>query len=238
MQSSVLFSTVAVFEQRDVSNGRSIVRRWAGLLLLLLLAALQFSTAAQQRRDSITADHPPAFPEDISPLLTGESIPRVTLPDKEGKLFDLNKAVTAQPVVLIFYRGGWCPFCNRQLAGLQAVNGDLVKKGFQVIAIGTDSPELLKRSSEKEKLDYLLLSDAGVTTARKFGIAYKAPEQYAGILQKSTGGKNKDLLLPVPAVFILDRKGVIRFEYINPDFKQRISVPLLLAAANALYAEL
>ncbi|WP_018631130.1 hypothetical protein [Niabella aurantiaca] len=87
-------------------------------------------------------------------------------------------------------------------------------------------------------MDYLLLSDATVSAAIRFGIAYKAPQQYTGMLSKSTGGKNKELLLPVPSVFILDRKGVIRFEYINPDFKQRISAPLLLAAEDALYSEL
>ncbi|MBO9592609.1 MAG: AhpC/TSA family protein [Niabella sp.] len=184
------------------------------------------------------ADRPPELPEDISPLLIGEPIPPIILPDKEGNLLDLNKAIAAKPTVLIFYRGGWCPFCNRQLSDLQAINGTLVKKGFQVIAISTDRPGLLKSTAEEKQLNYTLLSDADVATARKFGIAYRAPKQYTGLLSKSTGGKNNNFLLPVPSVFILDRKGVIRFEYINPDFKQRIRAALLLAAANALYAEL
>lgn len=240
MQSFISFSAVAVPEPPKGSNSRRRSQQWAILLLLLfgLMTGLQLDAAAQNKESMPAADHPPALPEDISPLLIGESIPRVALPDKEGKLFDLNKALAEKPVVLIFYRGGWCPFCNRQLAGLQTINGDLQKKGFQVIAISTDRPELLKQSSEKEQLDYVLLSDASLATARKFGIAYKAPEQYTGILSKSTGGKNSDLLLPVPAVFILDRKGIIRFEYINPDFKQRISASLLWSAANVLYAEL
>lgn len=211
----------------------------AMLLLTLLLAGLPSGTAAQETiQRKAAADGPPALPEDISPLLIGEPVPQTILPDKDGRLLDLNKAIAEKPAILIFYRGGWCPFCNRQLSDLQGINKTLVKKGFQVIAISTDSPGLLKSTAEKEKLDYTLLSDADVATARKFGIAYQAPKQYTGILSKSTGGKNNAFLLPVPAVFMLDRKGTIRFEYINPDFKQRISARLLMAVAEVLYAEL
>ncbi|MCD2422495.1 AhpC/TSA family protein [Niabella pedocola] len=209
------------------------------LLWIGLLAGSPLDGAAQESLSAKTmAARPPELPEDISPLLIGEPIPPTILPDKEGNLLDLNKAVAEKPTVLIFYRGGWCPFCNRQLSDLQGINKILVKKGFQVVAISTDSPGLLKSTAEKGRLDYTLLSDADVATALKFGIAYKAPKQYTGILSKSTGGKNSAFLLPVPAVFMLDRKGTIRFEYINPDFKQRISGALLLAAADALYTEL
>lgn len=178
------------------------------------------------------------MPEDISPLLIGEQIPAMMLPDKDGKMFDVNKSAMEKPVILVFYRGGWCPFCTKQLSGLQNINADLNKKGYQIIAVSTDAPELLKSSTVKEKLAYTLLSDADLNAAKQFGIAYKAPAAYASMLPKSTGGKDTDLLLPVPAVFILDKKGAIRFEYINPDFKQRISASLLLAAADALYNDL
>ncbi|UCJ04832.1 hypothetical protein KTO58_14080 [Chitinophaga pendula] len=100
------------------------------------------------------------------------------------------------------------------------------------------SPAMPEDISPLEKLGYVLLSDADLAVSKQLGIAYRASGQYATILPKSSSGKNNDLLLPVPAVFILDKKGVIRFEYINPDFKQRISASLLLAAAGALYEEL
>lgn len=180
----------------------------------------------------------PEKPEDISPLLIGETIPMATLSDASGKNFNLNKAIAQKPTILIFYRGGWCPFCSRQLAGLQEIAPELEKLGYQFIAISTDTPEGLMQSATKEKLSYTLLSDADLTLSRQFGIAFKAPKAYWEMLPKTTGGKNVDLLLPVPSVFILDRKGGIRFEFINPDFKQRLSPELLTAVAQVLKKDL
>lgn len=209
------------------------------VLLLFLETGLPFYAAAQNKTDPpTTTNTPPALPEDISPLLIGEHIPVMVLPDKDGKMFDVNKSAMEKPTVLVVYRGGWCPFCTKQLSGLQGIHAALQKKGFQIIAVSTDAPEMLKNSSAKEKLTYTLLSDADLAVAKQLGIAYKAPATYASLLPKSTAGKDKDLLLPVPAVFILDKKGVIRFEYINPDFKQRISSSLLMAVADALYSDL
>lgn len=176
-------------------------------------------------------------PEDISPLLYGEKIPQATLPDASGKAVELLETVATKPTVLVFYRGGWCPYCSLQLAGLQEAMPELEKLGYQLLAISADSPEMLRESAVKEKLGYTLLSDADLQVAKQFGIAYKAPEAYWGMLPKTSGGKNTELLLPVPSVFIVDRTGVIQFEYINPDIKQRLSAALLLAAAGAIRDE-
>ncbi|ACU60499.1 peroxiredoxin-like family protein [Chitinophaga pinensis] len=180
----------------------------------------------------------PQKPEDISPLLNGEKIPKAILTDLSGKKFDLNKAVSEKPTVLVFYRGGWCPYCSRQLSGLQQAAPDLEKLGYQLIAISTDTPEELMQSATKEKLDYTLLSDADLSLSKQFGIAYKAPEAYWNMLPKTTGGLDTALLLPVPSVFILDKKGTIHFEYINPDFKQRLSADLLKAVTNSIRKDL
>ncbi|SFO90002.1 Peroxiredoxin [Chitinophaga sp. YR627] len=180
----------------------------------------------------------PQKPEDISPLLNGEKIPKAILTDVSGKKFDLNKAVSEKPTVLIFYRGGWCPYCSRQLSGLQQAAPELEKLGYQLIAISTDTPEELMQSATKEKLDYKLLSDADLSLSKQFGIAYKAPEAYWNMLPKTTGGMDTELLLPVPSVFILDKSGTIHFEYINPDFKQRLSPDLLKVVANSIRKDL
>jgi peroxiredoxin len=179
----------------------------------------------------------PAKPTDISPLLIGESIPTVVVPDAAGKAYNLNDKVSEKPTILVFYRGGWCPFCNKELAGLQAIQGDLVKMGYQLIAISTDSPENLLKSIGKHQLSYTLLSDADLNISKQFGIAFKAPAAYSNTLAQGSNGKNVDKLLPVPSVFILDKKGVIQFEYINPDFKQRIGSDLLQSVAGVLVKE-
>ncbi|RAV31025.1 peroxiredoxin-like family protein [Sinomicrobium soli] len=179
----------------------------------------------------------PALPQDISPLLTGEKVPVIQLPDAGGKMQDVNALISSGPIVLVFYRGGWCPYCTRQLSGLQEAMEPLEKMGYRLLAISTDSPGKLSETLGKQSLEYTLLSDADLKVARAFGIAFQAPEGYHGFLPESSGGKNTGLLLPVPSVFILDREGVIRFEHINPDFRQRISPGLLIAVAGAIAKE-
>jgi peroxiredoxin len=176
----------------------------------------------------------PLNPQDISPLLTGEMIPSVALMDITGKSVRLIETVSKKPTILIFYRGGWCPYCSKQLSGVQLIEKDLMVMGYQVIAVSTDSPENLSGTMDKQKLSYTLLSDADLNVSKQFGIAFKAPSSYDKILPESSGYKNTDKLLPVPSVFILDKKGKILFEYINPNITERISPELLKAAASAL----
>jgi peroxiredoxin len=176
----------------------------------------------------------PGKPEDISPLLVGETIPDVTLVTMAGQPVNLKAEVAKKPTLLVFYRGGWCPFCTKQLAELRTLQPDLNRMGYQMIAISTDAPEGLKATYDKNELTYTLLSDADVAVGRAFGLAFKAPAGYSEMLAKSSNGKNVDKLLPVPAVFVLDTKGVIKYEHINPNFKERVSGKVLKAVAEAL----
>ncbi len=217
-------------------------------LMLISLSAISFNAAANLKLGSsiITPQRElkydttkmiagvPLKPEDISPLLIGEKIPMLVLRKSSGEAFDLNKSVAQKPTILVFYRGGWCPYCTKQLSGLQEIEKDLDKMGYQVIAISTDSPENLTATVGKQKLSYTLLSDANLNAAKRFGIAFKGPKSYDKFLPETSGGKNVDKLLPVPSVFILGKAGTILFEYINPNMTQRISGSLLKAAAAAL----
>lgn len=204
------------------------------LSLLLISLFIFFSTGANAQ----TSTNIPSKPEDISPLLIGENIPVIKLVDAMNKDFDLNSAIAHQPTILIFYRGGWCPYCNKELSGIQEIEPELKKMGYQIIAISTDSPDNLKISAAKSKLEYTLLSDADLNVSKQFGLAYKAPAAYDKLLPMSSGGKNLDKLLPVPSVFFVSKKGNIRFEYINVDFKQRISADLLKSVAQIVFSEL
>lgn len=192
-------------------------------------------TKTTEKADILTASIVVAGrPEDISPLLTGEKVPEAVLNDVAGEKFDLYKAIEAKPTILVFYRGGWCPYCSKQLSGLQSLLPELQQQGYQLLAISTDKPESLAKSRDKQQLSYTLLSDADLDLAKQFGIAYKAPEAYWKLLPESTGGKDEALLLPVPSVFIVDRQGRIQFEYINPDFRQRLDPDVLKAVATAV----
>ena len=195
------------------------------LLMIMILSSLLLSTAAQ----SI-----PGTPTDISPLLIGEKIPDIQLSNLEGKKVSLNDIISKEQTLLIFYRGGWCPYCNLHLAELQSIESEILKSGFNIIAISPDSPDNLKASIEKHKLNYTLLSDSKTEAARAFGIAFQASERYGEMLGKASGSLNTQGLLPVPAVFVLNKRGEILFEYINPDYKKRLKGSLLLAVLAEL----
>jgi peroxiredoxin len=175
----------------------------------------------------------PKTATDISPLLIGEQIPNLNLKSLEGKDVDLLDTFSKKRTILVFYRGGWCPFCNLQLAALGQSEKELLDLGYQIIAVSPDSPTNLKDTDEKEKLNYLLLSDSDGALTKAVGIAFQAPDKYESLLSKSSDGLNSSFL-PVPSIFILNEKGEIQFEHITPDYKHRITIELLLAAAKAL----
>lgn len=175
----------------------------------------------------------PASPTEIAPLLIGESIPDITLKSLENADVNLLKLIGKKKTILVFYRGGWCPYCNKQLSALGEAEKELLDLGYQIIAVSPDAPKSLKVTGEKSKLKYQLLSDSKGELSKAMGIAFKAPDNYESYLSKGSEGVNTNLL-PVPAVFIVTTKGIIQFEHINPDYKERISTPLLIAVAKAL----
>ncbi|MBC8481434.1 MAG: redoxin domain-containing protein [Planctomycetes bacterium] len=176
--------------------------------------------------------------EDIQPLSVGEMIPSLTLEDADGNAFDMNEAIKKQPAVVIFYRGGWCPYCNLQLGQLQTVEPNLLELGYQILAISPDRPKKLTESSDKQHLTYTLLSDSTMKAAKAFGIAFRVDDETInkyrgyGIDLEAASGQTHHLL-PVPAVFIVGTDGTIHFSYTNPDYKVRLSPDELLKAAQA-----
>jgi peroxiredoxin len=177
-------------------------------------------------------------PESARPLAVGAHAPVVPLKTADGADFDLAAAFAAKPTVLIFYRGGWCPFCNRHLAALAEHETDLRALGYQIIAISPESGPALTRLEDKQHLRYRLLSDSGFQAGPAYGVAYRVPAATArgyldnGITLSRIPG-SEDSWLPVPAAFLVSRDGVIRFVHANPDYRVRIPVADLLAAAKA-----
>lgn len=182
--------------------------------LLVLSSLISYSQVAQ------TA-------EEVSPLLIGEKVPGSNIKSIEGETQNLLDLVKPMKTVLLFYRGGWCPYCNAHLSAVGELSQDIQNLNYQVIAVSPDSPEKLKESLEKQKLDYLLYSDSDGSLIQAMGLAFKSSDNYASMLENFSGGSNPGIL-PVPALFIVDTDGTILFEYISPDYKNRIESPLLL----------
>lgn len=176
--------------------------------------------------------------EKVNPVLISSTIPDVSVKNTDGKNLNLRDLVKEQPTIFVFYRGGWCPYCNTHLADLKTIEEDLAKEGYKVYAISADRPELLKQTMAKNELTYTLLSDAPMTAAKAFGIAFKMDdktvERYKSFdidIEKDSGYDHH--LLPAPAVFLVDQEGTIKFSYVNPNYKERIDGGILLAAAKA-----
>ena len=168
---------------------------------------------------------------DVVPLDKGAAVPKLTLKGVDGKAFDLNAAVAKKPTVLIFYRGGWCPFCNTQLSGLVGIVKDLTDAGYQLLAVSPDKPEELAKTIDKDKLTYTLLSDSDAAAIQAFGLAFKAASTQFNMLEQYSGQTHH--ALPVPAVYILGTDGTIKFVHFDSDYKVRMDAAKVLEQAKA-----
>lgn len=179
---------------------------------------------------------------DVKPLLIGTRIPDVSVRTIDGESVRLRNLVNRKPTVLIFYRGGWCPYCSKHMAQLQEAEEQIVEMGYQVLAVSADRPEKLKESITEHDLSYTLLSDSPMTASSAFGLAFKVDRETLdrydeiGIDLEASSGYDHHLL-PVPAVFLVDTEGMIHFKYVNPNYKVRIKSSVLLAAAEAYLPE-
>ncbi len=179
-----------------------------------------------------------AAPDSVRPLLIGETIPAARVITLEGKETDLAAELKGKHSILVFYRGGWCPYCNRHLSALGAIKGKLKELGWTMAAISPDRPSELLKTKGKNEIDYALYSDDGNAAARAFGLAFtlekKKLKKYKdhGIDLIWASGKTHDEL-PVPAVYLIDPEGKVLFQYANQDYKVRLDGDVLMTAAVA-----
>ena len=196
------------------------------LLTLLLVAA------------PLRATEFPTDPQAIRPPLLGSALPDATLHDLQGEPVELRAQLDGKPAVLVFYRGGWCPYCTLQLSQLRTVIEPLKELGYQLVAISPDSPASLGATLDKQPLPYTLLSDSALELICALGIGFRVDaetiEQYKGygIDLEAASGKDHHVL-PVPAVFVVDAAGIIQFHYVNPDYRVRVPGSLILEAARS-----
>lgn len=183
-----------------------------------------------------------AFANDISeikPILIGSEVPEATIENADGHEISLADAIASKPTILVFYRGGWCPYCNLHLQELAESEAALIDLGYQIIALSPDSPESLKATLDEKELSYQLYSDSSFSAADAFGISYSLDDEtlkkYKGYgidLEKTSGGKNTNKL-PVSSVFIITGDNEVSFSYVDPNYKFRVSKEVLLAAAKS-----
>lgn len=192
------------------------------IIILFAITFTQLSVAQYELPKSAT---------DIAPLLIGEKAPNTSLKTIDGKSVSFLETLDKKKTILVFYRGGWCPYCNQHLSALAEAEPELIKLGYKIIAISPDSSKSLQETKSKDEINYTLLSDSKNNFSKAFGIAFEAPKNYEKYLLKGSDNVNSSII-PVSSVFILDKEGTILFEYIAPDYKHRLSNELLMAVAK------
>ena len=157
---------------------------------------------------------------------TGDAAPDVTVLDSQGKPVRLPDQWSAGPLVVIFFRGGWCNYCNLQLRDWQMHHEALRRSGATLLAISPQAPETSTATTEANRLAFPVLSDSNLTAANAFGIAFTFPPElveYFAEIGTDVPVLNGNGLwaLPVPATYLIDIRGVIQYANVEPDYRRR-----------------
>lgn len=193
-----------------------------------LLAAIDAATA--ELIDSHVADHV---------VSVGEAAPPFTLPDADGTEVSLEELLNRGPVVLAFYRGLWCPFCNVALRALQQFLPRFTDLGATLVAVSGQTPDNTLATIERTGIRYPVLSDVGLAVARSYGLVFELPDYLQEVYARRGHpiprfNGTPEHALPIPGTFVIDTGGIVRFAYANPDYMYRADPADVLAALRGL----
>jgi peroxiredoxin len=172
-------------------------------------------------------------------LQVGDIAPDFTLPDALGNKISLKDRLTKGPVVLTFYRGGWCPYCNLELRAYQQLLPEIRELGASLIAVSPQTPDASLSTAEKNELEFDVLSDVGLNVAKDYGIVFELSEELKALYQQwgidlaKTNGI-KDWMLPIPGTFVIEQNGSIALAYVNADYTKRLEPKEAIAVLQKL----
>ncbi|KAI0880486.1 AhpC-TSA-domain-containing protein [Annulohypoxylon maeteangense] len=201
----------------------------------------QFSHAPAEIRDPIIStrlDFAKSF-DPTNAIKVGQKIPSFTLPDSLNKTVSSTDLLAAGPLLITFYRGGWCPFCNIALHALQAKLPEIKAKGVTLVAITPELPDSSLTTAEKQGLTYPVLSDVGNKYAHQLGIVWAQPSELREVFAKIGNDLKKrngddSLEVPIPATLLVDREGTVRNLFLEANYSKRVEPDEVLGWINAL----
>lgn len=169
----------------------------------------------------------------------GAVIADFALPDANGKLISLSSLLAQGPVVLSFYRGGWCPYCSTELRALQGVLAEIQAAGATLVAVSPQTPDSSLSTAEKLDLAFPVLSDLGNRVAETLGLVFRLPEPLRAVYRGfgndlSTVNGDESFRLPIPATYVLAADGTLVWRFVDPDYTKRAEPAAVLAALAAL----
>jgi peroxiredoxin len=191
---------------------------------LLVVTAVLFSTVI------VVAQTETKFPDGLK---VGDKAPDFTLTNEKGKSFNLYSSLKNGKVVMVFYRGQWCPFCNKQLSQLNDSLQLLNDKGASIVALSPEIQENIAKTVSKTKASFPVLFDDGMKVMQAYKVNFtvdeKTVEKYKGYgieFDKANGSNGANL--PVPATYIIGNDGIVEYVYFNTDYRKRVTVKELL----------
>lgn len=180
------------------------------------------------------------FKEGASAINIEQTAPNFELPDAQGNLVSLANLLKKGPVVVTFYRGSWCPYCNLQLRALQEKLAEINSLGATLIAISPQVPDDSLTESDIKNMEFAVLSDQDANVASEYGVAWEVP----GILMEHMRVDRKldfekinngnTTILPIPATFVLDRNGKVVWRFVDVDYRSRSEPSDIINALKAL----
>ncbi|MDE1969124.1 MAG: AhpC/TSA family protein [Alphaproteobacteria bacterium] len=172
-------------------------------------------------------------------LKVGDTLPEFVLPNAEGRLVSSRELLAQGPLVVAFFRGDWCPFCNLTLAALEDALPRIETTNARLVAMTPDANGLALRAKHRNSVHYDVLCDIDNGVAMQFGVVYRVPDEYRKFLEDykcDLGARhgNDMWTLPMPSAFVIDRQGVIRYAFVNGDILVRAEPDEIIAELKKL----
>ncbi len=173
-------------------------------------------------------------------LVVGDIAPEFTLNDAVGNPVVLADLLAKGPVVLTFYRGEWCPYCNLQLRSLQEALPEITSTGATLVAVSPQAPDHGLTMTEKHELTFPVLSDLDQAVSKSYKVMFhvtgELEDLQVNVFQSDPAKQNANgqRTLPVPSTFIIDRDGTVRFASVDADWRVRVEPADVIAALKAL----
>lgn len=172
-------------------------------------------------------------------LQVGETAPDFQLPDTDGRIVSLEASLRSGPVVVTFYRGGWCPYCNLALRALHQAMARLEAERASLLAITPQLAEGVRETRERLGLDFPMLADHDNRTARLFGLVFRLPDDLIALYRRlgvdiAAANGTAEWELPLPATYVVAPDGVVAYAMVDVDYTHRAEPADIVAALRRL----
>lgn len=172
-------------------------------------------------------------------LKAGDTMPPFVLPSADGRLVASDELLARGPLVVSFFRGDWCPYCRTMLQTYEASLPAITAAGGRLVTITPDTSSTLAATQKNYGLHFDVLSDADSAVALQFGVVFRAPEAYRALLQSrgidlADRHGNPGWFIPIPATFVVDPAGIVRYAFTDIDFTYRAEPDAIVAGLRAL----